>query len=162
MADRVVDPDDELPASSLRESGLGGGVSPNSGSDTSLSPSRLLKILGRLGEPEVILLVSMSYWTGCAGKLTNRVCPPTEPAVILAALSPCPALLRFKVVGLLERLMATAWPPPIEPEVVAVPLMLLLAMKTDPCCVDTGSTLPTVVVMVTTLGCGHTRATGIA
>ena len=52
MADNVVDPDEELPASSLRLSGLGGGVS---GIAVSLSPSRRLRILGRLGELEAIL-----------------------------------------------------------------------------------------------------------
>lgn len=47
VADNVVEPEEELPASSLRLSGRGGGVS---GITLSLSPSRRLKILGRLGE----------------------------------------------------------------------------------------------------------------
>ena len=60
VAERVVDPEEELPASSLRESGRGGGVS---GAGWSLSPpSRLLRILGRLGELESSLGSSRGAW----------------------------------------------------------------------------------------------------
>lgn len=90
VAERVVDPEEELPASSFRLSGLGGGVS---GMEGSLSPSRLLKILGRLGELE-------ASRTGWAGRDTN-LAPPLGFPVMLVILAPgaigCWLLVKFNV-----------------------------------------------------------------
>ena len=81
----------------------------------SLSPSRRLKILGRLGEL-VNFSVSICIGNCCCGKFTKRA--EVEGAVILAPIvfgliGPDPLLDCFKIcVGLFERFMATGCPTP--------------------------------------------------
>jgi len=138
VADKVVDPEDELPASSFRLSGLGGGVS---GMALSLSPSRLLKMLGRLGELDKETLASSRLCTGVAGRLTSRAA--AVGCVIRAELSPprdelAEDLLRFRVVAwLLDRFMATVCPAAPPPNVAVAPeteaAAPLRAINTDPC-----------------------------